>query len=254
LKHRSYFSPRQMPILPVLDLMNGQIVRGIAGRRDEYRPIVSKWCNSADPITVALALREQFGFREFYLADLDAIQRGRLAVDIYRQLQDADCRLWIDAGIRSADDEALDMLLGANVAGVIVGLESLKSPIDLQAIVARAGAGHIVFSLDLKAGQPLGDVSAWLRPEPWFIAEHAIVNLGVRRLIVLDLARVGVGDGVGTEELCARLKQTFPDVHLTAGGGVRGIEDVKRLDSIGVDYVLVASALHDGRISRDDIR
>jgi phosphoribosylformimino-5-aminoimidazole carboxamide ribotide isomerase len=66
---------------------------------------------------------------------------------------------------------------------------------------------------------------------------------------VLDLARVGVGEGVGTEKLCARLKQSYPDVEITAGGGVRTLDDVHLLDTIGVDYVLVSSALHDGRIT-----
>ena len=59
----------------------------------------------------------------------------------------------------------------------------------------------------------------------------------------------GVSGGIGTEELCARLKRTYPEVQITAGGGVRGIDDVRRLVEIGVDRVLVASALHDGRIT-----
>ena len=79
------------------------------------------------------------------------------------------------------------------------------------------------------------------------IAAKALES-GVRRLIVLDLADVGVGAGVGTGDLCRRLKNAYPHLQLTAGGGVRNIDDVRRLESCGVDYVLVASALHDGRI------
>jgi phosphoribosylformimino-5-aminoimidazole carboxamide ribotide isomerase len=66
--------------------------------------------------------------------------------------------------------------------------------------------------------------------------------------VVLDLARVGVGTGVGTEELCARLHRHDPALQLTAGGGVRGPDDIQALYASGVQYVLVASALHDGRI------
>jgi len=242
-----------MAILPVLDLMNGQIVRGIAGRRDEYRPVISKLVDSAAPLAVAQALRAHFGFSEFYLADLDAIQQGRLAVRVYRQLREAGMRLWIDAGLRTAEDAAIDELMANDAAGVIIGLESVAGPETLRDIAERVGLDRAVFSLDLKAGQPLGNVGKWPAADSWSIAAHAITTLAIRRLIVLDLARVGVGAGVGTEDLCARLKHAFPHLELTAGGGVRGIDDVRRLTACGVDRVLVASALHDGRIKPHDV-
>jgi phosphoribosylformimino-5-aminoimidazole carboxamide ribotide isomerase len=71
-------------------------------------------------------------------------------------------------------------------------------------------------------------------------------------MIVLDLSRVGVGSGTGTEELCARLGSALPDVELIAGGGIRGPEDLRRLKKCGVGTALAASALHDGRLTRRD--
>lgn len=242
-----------MTILPVLDLMQGQIVRGIAGRREDYRPIVSKLVDSAEPLAVALALRAQFGFSECYLADLDAIRGALPDLGTYQQLQGAGFRLWIDAGVRTHKDRTLKMLIVANVAGIVVGLESIESPEDLGRTIARVGSERVVFSLDLNAGRPLGHTEAWRTDDPFTIAARAIRQLGVRRLIVLDLARVGVGQGTGTEELCARLREAFPEVRLIAGGGVGSIAEVRRLAASGIDQVLVASALHDGRITRADV-
>ena len=65
-----------MQILPVLDIMRGQVVRGVGGRRHEYRPIVSRLTASASPLDVAGAIRAHFGRDEFYLADLDPIAGG----------------------------------------------------------------------------------------------------------------------------------------------------------------------------------
>jgi phosphoribosylformimino-5-aminoimidazole carboxamide ribotide isomerase len=79
------------------------------------------------------------------------------------------------------------------------------------------------------------------------------VDLGARRIIVLDLARVGGGAGTGTEELCSRMASTFPKVTVIAGGGVAGRADLLRLKAAGVAAVLVASALHDGRITKTDL-
>jgi phosphoribosylformimino-5-aminoimidazole carboxamide ribotide isomerase len=243
-----------MPILPVLDLMQGQIVRGVAGRRDEYRPIVSDLVRSAEPVAVALALQQRFGFDEFYLADLDAIKDGDPNLEVYRELQMEGFRLWVDAGLRSRHSRALKMLIIADVTRIIIGLETIDDPEDMSHIVRRLGADRAVFSLDLKDGKPLGRLAHWQTEDPFAIARRAIEDMGVRRLIVLDLARVGAGTGAGTEDLCARIKQAFPEVSLTAGGGVRSIEDVTRLYRLGVEHVLVASALHDGRINAHMLR
>jgi phosphoribosylformimino-5-aminoimidazole carboxamide ribotide isomerase len=145
-------------------------------------------------------------------------------------------------------------LIAAEIASIVVGLESIGGPDELPQIVQRAGVERTVFSLDMKAGRPLGRTESWHSDDPWTIAERAIVALGVRRLIVLDLANVGMSAGVGTQELCNRLKQAFPDVQITTGGGVHDIDDVRMLEANGVDVVLVASALHDGRIAPDDIK
>ena len=69
--------------------------------------------------------------------------------------------------------------------------------------------------------------------------------------MVLDLAQVGAGTGTGTEELCRHLAQAYPDAHLAAGGGIGGMDGLRRLEACGVQTVLIASALHDGRIEPD---
>src|SRR5438132_1291434 len=61
----------QVPrIIPVIDVMGGVVVRAVAGRRDQYRPLVSRLTNSTDPRDVAQALRDHTGTRHLYLADL----------------------------------------------------------------------------------------------------------------------------------------------------------------------------------------
>ena len=40
-----------MQVLPVIDLLQGVVVRGVAGRRETYRPIESQICASPAPLT-----------------------------------------------------------------------------------------------------------------------------------------------------------------------------------------------------------
>src|SRR5205814_967682 len=139
----------------------GVVVRGVGGRRDEYRPVVSRLVDRPDPFSVARAFRDQLGLTRLYVADLDAILHQRPNRDVYRLLANEGFELMIDAGLRSVES------------------------------------------------------------------------------------------GVATTELCGKLRDMYPDLRLITGGGVRDAGDVRRLAELGVDGVLVASALHDGAISGD---
>jgi len=220
-------------------VQGGIVVRGVAGRRHEYRPLVSRLTDSCEPAAVADAFRRHFGLTELYLADLDALAGTAPAVALYRSL--SGFRLWVDAGLRRAPDAA--PLVDAGVDSLVAGLETLAGPDELAAL-CRADGSRVVFSLDLRQGRPLGD---W-GDDPMAVAAE-VVGAGCRRLLVLDLARVGVGAGTGTEDFCRGLAEAYPDVTLTAGGGIRDAADLLRLAACGVRSALVASALHDGRLS-----
>ncbi|HKA06556.1 MAG TPA: HisA/HisF-related TIM barrel protein [Gemmataceae bacterium] len=224
-------------IIPVLDVMNGVVVRGVGGRRSEYRPIVSKLTSSTDPVDVARALVNTFRPRELYLADLDAIGGAEPAYEMYRSIRRLNVDLWVDAGVRDAS--AARRLADADCE-VVAGLETVPDPETLREILIAVGAERVVFSLDLRDGIPL---RRWLDPI------YTVDALGIARVIVLDLARVGGGAGTGTETLCREIATAFPHVEVIAGGGIRGPEDLKSLKAYGAKAVLVASALHNGRIS-----
>jgi len=244
--HSSHFSTRRldMKILPVLDIMGGQVVRGVAGRRAEYRPVVSQLISSAEPLAIARAFRERWAFAEIYLADLDAIAGQPPALATMASLLQAGFSLWVDAGIQQPTD-ALP-LFETGVQTVIAGLESVAGPNAIRELCRTHSPERIVFSLDLNAGVPLACSSQWTRPAPLDIAADAIAA-GIQRLLVLDLSRVGVGQGPGTETLCHTLVTTYPTVRIAAGGGVRGPDDLRRMRDAGVSTVLLASCLHDGQ-------
>jgi phosphoribosylformimino-5-aminoimidazole carboxamide ribotide isomerase len=232
-------------ILPVVDLMAGQAVRGIGGRRDEYGPLIPE----SDPLAVARGFRERFGLWTVYLADLDAIAGSLPNLSLYQSLNADGFSLWVDAGVRKTPDAG--PLVRAGVSRVIAGSETLTGPDVLVELVRTLSAKRVVFSLDLKAGRPLVN-GEWGTIDPLAIAARA-VDAGIASLLILDLTRVGVGDGLGTDALCRECRRLWPKLELIAGGGVRGPSDLADLASIGVNHVLVASALHDGRLSRHDV-
>jgi phosphoribosylformimino-5-aminoimidazole carboxamide ribotide isomerase len=239
-----------MRLIPVLDIKSGHVVRARAGCRQDYRPILSQLVPSSHPVDVAQAFRDHYHSTELYLADLDAISGAPPAVAVYRSLQSLGFRLWIDAGVR--DVASVAPLLQVPLHQIVIGLETVSGPEALTDIVPRIGRERAAFSLDLKDGVPLGNPGRWRQPDPCLIAAEAIAG-GIGRIIVLDLARVGGAGGTGTEDICTRLASQYPAVEIVAGGGIRDMSDLQRLQVCGVRAALVASALHDGRLRPEDV-
>jgi phosphoribosylformimino-5-aminoimidazole carboxamide ribotide isomerase len=167
-----------MRILPVLDIRGGMVVRAVAGRRSEYRPLVSRLTDSTDPLAVAEAIRRKFGWSDFYVADLDSIAACGLAIDpgLYYRFRVAGFDIWLDAGVRDADDAER---LATKVDRIIVGLETVRDLSAWPEIMMRLGPERAVFSLDLRDGRPL-----LLGPGALAIAE-SVVTSGCRHMIVL---------------------------------------------------------------------
>ncbi|MEX2026914.1 MAG: HisA/HisF-related TIM barrel protein [Pirellulaceae bacterium] len=244
-----------MRIIPVIDLLGGQVVRGIGGRRSEYRPIESKLVAGSDPGAIAAAFVEHFSATTCYVADLDAIEREHWQMDAWQAVSRAGLRLWLDAGLGHGIPLARAReacRAGGIDADYIVALESLgadgEHKLSMMMQILRM---PLIFSLDMKDGRPLTKSADWKSLEPIEIAAR-VIESGITRMIVLDLADVGTSGGTRTLDLCRELKAKYPQLELIAGGGVRNLDDLKRIADAGCSAALVASALHDGRLTRAD--
>jgi phosphoribosylformimino-5-aminoimidazole carboxamide ribotide isomerase len=109
-----------------------------------------------------------------------------------------------------------------------------------------------VLSLDLRDGRVLSPDPALAGLDP-VDALARLTDAGAREAIVLDLARVGSGEGPDAT-LLADLHARLPDIALLAGGGVRHAGDLHALAAAGAAGALVATALHAGAIDAGDLR
>jgi phosphoribosylformimino-5-aminoimidazole carboxamide ribotide isomerase len=237
-------------LIPVLDVMNGRVVRAVGGLRERYQPILCPFTSSPKPFDIANALLQMTGANELYIADLDAITgKPHVSPAVQAVLEMWQVTTWLDAGIGRND--ALDLPELPHLRPV-VGSETCRAPEVLLDAIRTSGGRPVAFSIDLKRGRLLGNWRNWELEgdRDVMVLARRVVGMGVRTLIVLDLAHVGTGTGSGTEPLLKAIRNEFPDVELIAGGGVKTWADVDRLGEAGADAVLVASALHDGTLQR----
>lgn len=241
-----------MRVIPVLDVRGGIAVRARRGDRARYRPLESRLAPGAagDAPRIAAAYRTVMGLDTLYVADLDAIGGGAVQSAAIGMLAAGACT-WVDAGI---DDVARALrVAGLGAARVIVGLETLASRAALRAIVHALGGERVAFSVDLYEGRARAADVGLAALTPAALARLA-ADEGAGTVIVLDLSRVGTCSGVDHRlaELLVRGRGA-DSVELVMGGGITGAGEIRALAATGVDGVLVASALHDGRMGAAEI-
>ncbi len=230
-----------MDVVPVLDVARGQVVRGIKGDRASYKPIETPLVRGSDPADIARALLKLYPFRKLYVADLDGIEgRGR-NVHLVPALSAVagTTELWTDAGVASR--KAARSVLAAPVTTLIVGSESIERTAEFADIASEAPL-RTVLSLDFRGDEFMG---------PRRLLEDE--TLWPDRVIVMTLARVGSGEGPDLDRL-GTIIQRAGKRKVYAAGGVRRRADLMALRAIGAAGVLVASALHDGAITAQDIK
>ena len=237
-----------MRVIPVIDLLHGQVVHAVKGVRKNYKPIKSVLCDTPDPLKMSSAFHTLLGLNEVYIADLDAIQdplkihNRKIIADIARR---EGMDVLLDAGVSNMED--VRELIDCGVCKVVIGSETLQTLDAVQNIPSRTNRDHLIFSLDLHDGKILSQCPALSEMKP-MEAMKRLASAGWQEVILLNLKRVGSGEGIETS-LVRELRTKLPDLRLLLGGGIANPEELAALKSLGVSGVMTASALHQGTIT-----
>jgi phosphoribosylformimino-5-aminoimidazole carboxamide ribotide isomerase len=228
-------SEHLIEVIPVIDLKGGTVVHARQGLRHSYAPLVTPLARTSTPHDVVTGLLAIYPFPVVYIADLDRIELRGSNEQFLDALTAAfsGVTFWVDAGVRDAED-ARSWLARHKRGHLVLGSESLGTHAALEDL---AGIHRIILSLDYRGESFLGPHALCDRPGLW-----------PKRVIAMSLDRVGSNAGPDIARL-ANIKCRAPDVMLYAAGGLRDSSDLVQLKQAGITGVLVASALHDGRLT-----
>jgi phosphoribosyl-ATP pyrophosphohydrolase len=216
-------------IVPSIDIMNGEAVQLVGGRRLEIR--------AGDPIAIA----ERWSVAgELAVIDLDAAMgRGDnrdLILELVRRFR---CR--VGGGIRSLDT-ALDWL-DAGAQKIILGTAATPD------LLARLPRPRIIVALDAVDGEVV--VEGWKTPtgrrQEEALSELRDLAGGFLVTFVEKEGRLG-----GTDLAAAsRLIELAGDGRVTVAGGISTAQEIAHLDEIGAD-AQVGMALYRGDLDLAD--
>ena len=228
-------------IIPVIDLMGDNVVHARRGERHAYRPLNSPLCSGSKPVDVVAGYLSVYPFTNIYIADLDAIMGQGDSGRIIAELRHAFPGLgfWVDNGLSTV--AGCRSWLQLEFGDLVLGSEAQTDHATIDGLAPEIAADRIVLSLDFKDGRFLGPKALRDQPVLW-----------PQRLIAMTLSRVGADTGPDCA-LLDQLRLQAPGKNIFAAGGVRGGEDLLELHRRGISGVLVASALHAGRIGEREI-
>lgn len=236
-------------VIPCLDVAAGRVVKGV--NFENLRDM-------GDPVELARLYFAQ-GADEITFLDVTAtVDERTTTYDVVRRTaEEVFIPLTVGGGVRSADDVARLLSVGADKIGV--NSAAIARPQLLDEIADRFGAQVLVLSLDVKrgGGTPSGFVvtthggrtETTLDALSW--AREAI-DRGAGELLVNSIDADGTKAGFDLELVA--LMREISHVPVIASGGAGAIGDFAPAVHAGADAVLAASVFHSGAMTVGDVK
>ena len=228
-----------LTIYPAIDLRGGQVVRlrqGDPSRQTTY---------SADPVETGRRWQAA-GADWLHVVNLDgAFQAANETLAILEKLTGLGVRVQFGGGIRSLDDAARALDLGA--MRVVFGTAMVDNPDLVTAFVARWGAERLTVALDTRGGKVA--THGWQQASAWTPADlgFALAQRGAIHALYTDVSRDGELEGVNVAGTVALAEAT--GLQVIASGGVASLDDVTALRASGkVAGAILGKALYEGLI------
>ena len=228
-----------MQIIPAIDVLDGSVVRLQQGN---FRH-VSKY--ELTPLSVT-RLYQNDDFQMLHLVNLNGARDGILDfsfLECIRDLKSSGVIIQAGGGVRSLQD--IFTLLDAGADRIVIGSLALTDPQTIRDAILLSGKDKIVIALDCLRGKV--KIQGWKTDTgvPLNKALKQIESLGALNVLITDIKRDGMKSGPNLYILREAI-EAFPNLNITASGGIRGPSDIRALQAIGCESAIIGKTLLDG--------
>ncbi len=228
-----------MIIIPAIDIIDNKPVRLYQGDYSK-KEIVGE-----DILEIAKSF-EKDGAEYIHLVDLDGAKIGKLVnKDIIVKVAKELCiPVEVGGGIRSYED--IKYLIDNGLSRVILGTAAIEDRSFVEKVVKEFGE-KIAVGVDCKNGYLCG--RGWLEESKLHFIDFSkdMEKIGVDNIIVTDISKDGTLEGSNIE-MIKELQKTI-NVKITASGGVKDLEDIKKLSDLNIYGTISGKALYSGNIN-----
>ena len=241
---------REFKVIPVIDILNSEAVHAIRGERKSYKPLISKLFKNSNPLDIIEVLASNYKFKDFYIADLDAIINNKPNFHLLNKILGiSNINIKIDPGIVDITDILPFSKFDNNK--IIIGLETVKNLEVIREALSIVGRNKLILSIDMYKEKVISNAKGVKDKSPIEIAK-IIEEIGVNELILLDLFRVGQKIG-GIPKQYLKIQDIFGG-NIFVGGGIKDYKDLIKYKKFNFAGVLIATALYDGTMNIEKVR
>jgi len=235
-----------MEIIPAIDIMSGKCVRLTEGNYD------TKKTYRGNPIEVALAFQKS-GIKKLHIVDLDGAKEGKVKnwKTIEKLATFTNLTLQVGGGFRTEKD--IKRLFRFGPHEVAVGTLALENPHKLKKFLQKFGKENIVVDVAVKDRKI--HIWGWQKKTKRDLMPflNTLIDLGVKNIIFTDISRDGTLKGPSFS-LYQTLVKKFPNLRIIASGGIKNVQDVRKLLKIGAAGVIIGKAIYEKKISLQDLK
>jgi phosphoribosylformimino-5-aminoimidazole carboxamide ribotide isomerase len=229
-------------LYPAIDIRGGQAVRLLQGDYER------ETAYDADPVDAATRWAGE-GAEFLHVVDLDGAKAGAPQnLEAVRRIAGAaECPIQVGGGLR--DQAAVDAVLAAGAARVVIGTAALRDPQFLEAVLGEYG-DRVVVSVDAREGKV--SLAGWTETGDEDVAD-AVAQLGERgvaRFLCTAIEVDGTMEGPALGELARIASGT--DAQVIASGGVgelTHLEALARDAAPNIEGAIVGRALYERRFT-----
>jgi len=235
----------KIEIIPAIDIIDGKCVRLSQGDYDQ------KTVYDESPLDMAKRF-EAAGIRRLHLVDLDGAKAEHIVNHKILEEIAAQTKLVIDFGGGLKSDKDLEIAFKSGASMVTGGSIAVKERDTFLHWLDKYGANKIILGADAKDGMIA--VSGWQESTSLhvidFISEYH--EKGIKKVISTDIERDGMLEGPAFV-LYQEMKIILPDIEIIASGGISSMNDILKLDEMGISGVITGKAIYEGKLSLTDI-
>ena len=230
-----------MIVFPAIDLIDGKCVRLTEGKFDTLKEY------SADPLDIAKKY-EDAGLSHLHLVDLDGARNKKVSQYKILEAISTKTNLNIDFGGGIQSEEDIKIVFESGAAQANVGSLAVTKPEIFTHWLEIYGAENISLASDVK--DKMIAAHAWkdISKTSIFQLIDQFVPAGLKHVTCTDISKDGMLQGVN-QDLDKELIDTYPDLFITASGGVHNMDDLFTLKKIKCKGVIIGKAIYENRIS-----
>lgn len=228
-----------MNIFPAIDLYEGKAVRLFKG---DYEKMT---IYSENPVEIAEDF-ERSGAKFLHMVDLEGAKTGETPnlKTVETIVKSTGLFTEVGGGIRSL--ETIEKYMEIGVDRVILGTAAVTDPEFLKEAIEHFGE-KIAVGIDIKDG--LAAIRGWTSVSEYDCFElfEKMCGMGVKTIICTDISKDGAMKGTNVT-LYEQLSRRF-DVNIIASGGVSSIDDIRKLNALGIYGAIIGKAYYTGAVS-----